>query len=161
MFDPRSVEARLSLQRIHPEDMPGVACDALEAGFDGPTIRRMAGLINPSGYEVDMLLPAFMEQMQMRLLPKAQASLRVACDLARDIIESRKDPLEYARAFERLWIESDYSVELSELGQLDDQIYLSRTIGGKTEQQLRADTRDELILFVRSCSNLEERPTNP
>jgi hypothetical protein len=158
-FDPRSVEAKLSLQRIHPEDMPSLAWDALEAGFDGPAVCRMAGLIKPGGYEVDMLLPAFMEQTQMCLLPKVQASQRVAYDLAREIIESDKDPLEYARTFERLWIAADYPIELSTLGQLDDEIYLSRTIGGKSEEQLRADTRDELISFVRNYEIPEESPS--
>ena len=43
-FDIRNVEAKLSLGLILPGDLPPVAWQALEAGCDGHSIRRMAAL---------------------------------------------------------------------------------------------------------------------
>jgi len=42
--------------------MPALTWDALEAGLDGPSIRRLAALINPSGWETDQIVPSFMAE---------------------------------------------------------------------------------------------------
>ena len=47
-FDPKLVEAKLALKRIGPDEMPALAWDVFEAGLDGPSIRRLAALTNPS-----------------------------------------------------------------------------------------------------------------
>ena len=43
-FEPEIVEAQLALNLIGTTDMPKLAQDALEAGFDGPGTRRLAAL---------------------------------------------------------------------------------------------------------------------
>jgi len=49
-FSPRLIEAKLALNMVHPEDFPMLAINALEADLDGATIRKMSGLVEPSGY---------------------------------------------------------------------------------------------------------------
>jgi hypothetical protein len=148
-FDRRSIEAKLALGRISPENMPKVAWDALEAGYDGPAVRRMAAFNIPTGFEVDAILPGFLQETAMRAISQEEAAIRVACDLAHEIIDSRKDPLPYAETFYRLWISCDYTRELGSLGTLPDDIYLALNYGGKTEDQVRKDIRDTLIDFIR------------
>ena len=148
-FDPRAIEAKLSLDLFHPEDLPALACDALEAGYDSPAVLRMASLIKPSGWETDAVLPAFIAETGMNLLPATAASMRVAYDLAREILDCRQDPLQHTRRFERFWIEADYPIELSELGQLPDHIYLAETYGNKTEDEIRQEVHDVFLVYVR------------
>lgn len=42
-FDREIIEVPLALELIGSSDMPKIAWDALEAGLDGPAIRRLAG----------------------------------------------------------------------------------------------------------------------
>ncbi len=50
-FDVREVEARISLNLVALAKLPPIAWAALEAGYDGPAIRRMAAFDNPTGFE--------------------------------------------------------------------------------------------------------------
>ncbi|SNT02395.1 hypothetical protein SAMN05421770_103500 [Granulicella rosea] len=104
----------------------------------------MAAFENPTGFETDAILPKFMEETGMRLLTAAEASYRVAYDKAREILDCRKDPLLELPFLEKIWIESDYPVELSALGMLNEQAYIEGF-----SDNIRRVARDELILFVR------------
>jgi len=121
-FEAQIVEAKLALSLIHPEEMPNLAADALEAGFDGPATRRMAALINPSGWEVDQLQPEFMNECGLTTIDRKEAAVRVATHLAKTILENGFDPLNYQRDFYSLWIEGDYPAKLQYIGNLDDQL---------------------------------------
>lgn len=123
-FNRYIIEAKLALGALHPEEFPAVAMDALEAGFDGPVTRRTAILVMPSGWEVDQLRKAFMEECGLREITTDAACARLAQDLARQILREGKDPLQFTRAFERLWIDSGYSRNIQELGTLDDDAYI-------------------------------------
>src|SRR5262249_22102880 len=50
-FDPNLFVARWYCSTVNPEEMPAFAADALEAGFDGPALRRLAALIRPTSYD--------------------------------------------------------------------------------------------------------------
>lgn len=117
-FDQITIGARLSLGSIWPEEMPSIAWDALEAGYDGPAIRRMAAFVNPTGFEVDAVLPAFKREANIPQLTKSEAALRMAYNIAREIVDMRKDPIPYADTFARLWIAADYPREVQSLGNL-------------------------------------------
>jgi hypothetical protein len=148
-FDPKLVEAKLALRRIGPHEMPDLACDALEAGLDGPWIRRLASLINPSGWETDQILPKFMAETGLCQLTRTEASLRMAKDLAARILSQNLDPLSFAGDFLRLWIDADYMDVLQEVGCLDDQIALADALG-QTEDELRNYARDVLTTLASS-----------
>ena len=66
-FDLRKLQAEISLDRIPPERLPSVAQNALEAGYDGPAILRMAILERPSGWETNQLLPAFLKELGLTI----------------------------------------------------------------------------------------------
>lgn len=148
-FDPKLVEAKLALQRVGPEELPNLACDALEAGLDGPWIRRLASLINPSGWETDQILPKFMAETGLCQLTRAEASLRVARDLATRILSQDLDPLSFAGDFLRLWIDADYMDVLQKAGCLDDRIAIADALG-QTEDELRDYARNVLTELTSS-----------
>jgi hypothetical protein len=56
-FDPARFEAEVALDLIPTEKLPAVAQDALEAGFDGPHVVRMAILEPEAGWAIDQALP--------------------------------------------------------------------------------------------------------
>jgi len=62
-FDAQIVEAQLALGRIGATDMPRLAWDAMEAGLDGPAIRRLAALEFPTYFQVQEILPAAMREV--------------------------------------------------------------------------------------------------
>jgi len=140
-FSRKIVEAKLALGAIHPEDFPAAAIEALEAGIDGPVTRRVAGLINPTGFEMDQLKPAFMAEAGLRAIDQNTAAARLAQDLAREVLRNGKDPLQFTRAFERLWIAADYAKSVQDLGTMDDEVYLY----GANEDAKRELVRARLV----------------
>jgi hypothetical protein len=143
-FERNLVEAKLALDRIGPEELPALAWDALEAGFDGHAIRRMAAFVNPTGWQTDQILPAFMRESGLQRISIEAACVRIAIDLARRLLTNGSDPLLYSRDFELLWIKSDYSRVLQDAGSLDDQKYVGPMVG-ETEAELREHGREVLI----------------
>jgi hypothetical protein len=148
-FDPRQVEARLSLGIVLPEEMPPIAWDALEAGYDGLAIRRMAAFDNPTGFETDLVLPKFMEEIGLKRISKAEAARALVYAKAREILDTRQNPLHFCSAYYRLWISSEYSAELCELGNLDD------AAAWLDSAEHEAYARDCLIEFTRSYQGLK------
>lgn len=146
-FDPQSIEARITLGTIRPEEMPALAWDALEAGFDGPCIRRVAALISPSGWEIDQQMPGFMAEAGLKNILLEEASIRLARQLASRILSEGLDPLEYSKDFELLWIKSDYAKAIQDVGSLDDQ----KAIALQTEAKLREYARSLLLELVSDC----------
>ena len=136
-FDPKAVEARLALNLISSTDMPRLAWEALEAGFDGPALRRMAALEFPTFFQIKDVLPRAMEEMHLAKLDKAKAALRLAKLQAQEIVAANSDPFRHLRDFEHLWIEADYCRELQEYGNLDDEVNVARQMG-QPEQEIRA-----------------------
>ena len=146
-FDSQLVEARLALGLIGPDEMPALAWDALEAGFDGRSIRRLAALIKPSGWETDQIIPAFMAEAGMTSISREEASIRVARQLARRILCEELDPLAYSRDFEVLWIQADYPTAIQGVGSLDDQKAVAEYIG-QSEAELREYARGMLLDLI-------------
>jgi len=142
-FNPRVVEAQLALNLISSTDMPRLAWDALEAGLDGPALRRIAALEFPTFFEIQEVLPRAMQEMQFTKLDKAEAALRLARLRAQEILATNSDPFGHLRDFEHLWIEADYCRELQEYGNLDDEVYVARYTG-QPEQEIRAWLMEKL-----------------
>lgn len=134
---------------IGPDEMPALAWDALEAGLDGPSIRRLAALVKPSGWETDQIMPAFIAEAGMKSISRQEASIRVAVQLARRILREELDPLAYSRDFELLWIWADHPTAIQEVGSLDDQKAVAKYIG-QSEAELREYARSVLLAFVET-----------
>ena len=128
--------------------MPALAWDALEVGLDGPRIRRMAALTNPSGWEVDQILPAFMAETGLNAIAPLEAALRMARELAHQVLSAKLDPLKYTKDFEWLWIQTGYPRELQDAGMLDDRKYIDIEYMGETEAGFREYARSVLLALV-------------
>jgi hypothetical protein len=146
-FDRDQVEATLALNLIASSDMPQIACDALEAGFDGKAIRRLAVLEKPTYFEVAEILPRVMQELELKQIPTGEAALRVARKIARDILSSGDDPLSHVRDFEFLWIQSGYQAEICELGTMYDEVYVAQSMGRSDEE-----TRDWVKSLLQDFS---------
>jgi hypothetical protein len=153
-FDRRTVEAQLSLGLIASRDMPKIAWDALEAGMDGPAIRRLAALDSPTYFEVRDILSRAMEEMGLTNISRNVAALRLAKNLANDILASGSDPLKYQREFFLLWIRSGYPRELQSVGNLRDEIHVACTLGRLSEDQDKI--RDWVNARLREFVRVEE-----
>src|SRR5215470_15809548 len=105
-FDPKAVEAKLALNLISSVDMPRLAWEALEAGLDGPAIRRIAAFEFPTFFQIQEVLPKAMEEMHLTKLDKAPAALQLAKLRAQEILRADSDPLKHLRDFEHLYIEA-------------------------------------------------------
>jgi hypothetical protein len=143
-FSSRIVEARLALKLIKPEEFPSIAMDALEAGLDGPVIRRLAGLIQPSGYETDLYVERFMAEAGFQKIPVEVAAVRLAQHLAREVIGKNLSPLRAVRELEYLWITAGYPGPQQYLGNLDDEI----NVYGLSSLEAAEMVRDSLKSFA-------------
>lgn len=148
-FDRQLIEAKLALNLIASPDMPRIAWDALEAGIDGPATRRLAVLERPTYFEVAEVLPRVMKEWEIAQIPIGEAALRLAQDIAQDILRCSKDPLRYTRDLEGLWVRADYAKALQSLGTLDDEVLIAQS-GGQSLALIREWVTDRLRDFVRS-----------
>lgn len=119
-FDPFSFEAEVALKLVPTERLPIVAQDALEAGFDGPHVVRMAILDPRYGWAIDRALPPMLDELGLHSISPEEAALRLAHLRARRILMTGEDPLLSTSYFYRLWLASDYLSELTEVANFDD-----------------------------------------
>lgn len=137
-FDRESIEEQIALNMIEP--IQKVAWDALEAGLDGPNIRRLAAEDDVfHTLEKDALLAKAMHEMQLVMLTKVEAAERRAKRIARKILDSDADPFPHLRELESLWIRviGDCSTPMTALGILDDEVSIARN-QGQSEVEIRA-----------------------
>jgi hypothetical protein len=133
-FDPRTVQARLVLSLILSTDVPRLAWDALEAGIDGVSIRRLAAMDFPTFFEVQEVLPSAIAEMHLPPLSKREAALHLAKLRAKEILETGSDPFKHLRDFEQLWCAADFCRELLDYGNLDDDVYVALSMGQQKEE---------------------------
>lgn len=119
-FDPAMFEAEVALKLIPTEQLPSVAQDALEAGFDRPHVLRMAILEPLAGWAIDQALPPMMEELGLCWIAPEKAALRLARQRAQHLLKTGEDPLPSMPYFYRLMVAADYLGELIELGYFHD-----------------------------------------
>lgn len=119
-FDPATFEAELALKLIPTERLPAFAQDALEAGFEGPHVIRMAILEPTAVWAIDQALPPMLAELGCHSITPKEAALRLAQQRAKRILETGEDPLPSLPYFYRLMQSADYLEELMELGYLEE-----------------------------------------
>ncbi len=119
-FDRATFEAEVALKLIPTERLPSVAQDALEAGFDGPHVLRMAVLDPIAGWGIDQALPPMMVELGCYAISLEEAALRLARRRAQHILVTGEDPLPSMPYFYRLSMAADRLEELYELAYFDD-----------------------------------------
>ena len=124
-FDLATFEAEVALKLILTERLPSVAQDALEAGFDGPHVLRMAILEPAAGWAIDQALPPMLEELGLCAISPEEAALKLARQRAQHLMKTGEDPMPSMPYFHRLLLASDYSDELYELAYFDDEDFYS------------------------------------
>jgi hypothetical protein len=136
IFDRELIEASLVLGLIPPDGMPAVAWDALEAGLDGPAIRRLAAFENPTAFQVAEVLPKAKVEMRLTELAPGEAALRLARLLAAEILKKGEVALCCAKQFEWLWIRAGFPREIESVGTMNDAIQIAYSMG-QTPSEVR------------------------
>lgn len=101
----RHVAARWACGEVHGEDMPAVAMDLLEAGYDSPGLRRLAA-------ETDAASSADVKDLVARVhrdfgisfpVPHEAAQLYLTRQLAREVIAGQRDIWQAEVDLIRIW----------------------------------------------------------
>lgn len=90
-FDPASLAIHYYFGDLGYESLPKIAADALERGFDGKSLRNLAGLQNAvqadiAATEIDA---AFRELGVAAPIPRSEAQLALAIECARDALNGK------------------------------------------------------------------------
>ncbi len=137
------------LKLIPTEQLPSVAQDALEAGFDGPYVLRMAILEPVAGWAIDQALPPMLEELGLHPIAPEEAALRLARQRAQRILNTGEDPWPSLSYFHRLMETAGHPEELIELGYFDDEdIFYS----DDPERSGRASEKPLKNCFPQSCA---------
>jgi hypothetical protein len=96
-FSPQLINARWSLGKLPSEEAPSLAQDALEFGYDGKNVRRIAGLMRPNHADLLPLMPGFLAEMGIsKPLTDEEAAWVLARLIAKGISEGQVTPYEGA-----------------------------------------------------------------
>lgn len=109
---------------LYGEDMPRVAADLLEAGYDTPSFRRLAGelQIRNSADAQELVAKTFAELGVPYPLTEEQAQLIYTRQIAREVIAGRRASREAANYLERiLWGRRPANEDLATLFALNDE----------------------------------------
>jgi hypothetical protein len=118
-FDPNLFVAKWYCSLIGPEDMPSFAADALEAGFDGPALRRLAGLVSPTSRDLGNLFDRALGEIgNVEIRSKEQGIFKLARILAGAILDGRVDPILGAQGLSHYAFRAGYPAGLAQFDQL-------------------------------------------
>jgi hypothetical protein len=96
-FSAELIQARWEFDELPSEDLPVLAQDALELGFDGKITRRIAGLIRPRKSDLQPFVSGFLAEMGIKkTLTREQAGFLLARFVAQGIVERRIKPYDGA-----------------------------------------------------------------
>lgn len=90
------VAAKWVLGLIPSEALPQIAVDALEAGFDTPSLRRLAGEMHPVLAETGPLFEEVLEELRTAIPDKSRAALVIAKAYATQIVDGTLSPYDGA-----------------------------------------------------------------
>lgn len=101
-YAPHLLAARWTVNDLYGEDMPRIAADLLEAGYDAPSIRRLAGEMNVrSCSDVESLIERMFGDLAVRYpLSHKEANLIASRQIAREVIAGIRNPWAAANKLE-------------------------------------------------------------
>ena len=139
--------AKWYCSKVWPEDLPQFAADALDAGFDGTALRRLAGLIMPTSHDVgDLFERALREIGPLKIQSREQALVFFSRSIALDIVEGRITPQRGAETLASCAGVNEYPPFLEEFVQLADMFYWDEhaTSSQKLAQEIIAEAQQLL-----------------
>jgi hypothetical protein len=116
------------LGKLSCADLPNVAVQALELGYDGPAIRRLASLDKPSYFGVGNLFERVAVEIGVGRVSKKDASIYLSKRIAKEILSGTKEPLAGAYEIWLLSAASDHPDELLVFGGLDQDFNIPQTL---------------------------------
>jgi len=158
-FSPQLIQARWTLDKLPSEDAPKLAQDALELGFDGKNIRRIAGLISPNHADLLPLMPAFFGEMGIAVpMEREEAAWSIARHIAKAISEGQIKPYEGAKFIWRdvvneVWPNSQHPL-LSFVGSASD--YEDCDSYSQHPEERRREIEQEIIEDARTLLKTQE-----
>jgi hypothetical protein len=105
-MEPEELIARWVLEDLGPEEVPGLAVDALEAGCGASSVAVLAGLDHPTRREVEAELPELLRHLGL-IRPDRREALRIAGNAcAHHMVDGSIAPLAGARRLS--WIANEF-----------------------------------------------------
>jgi hypothetical protein len=98
MFDPVGYGVRWYFRELSHEDLPAICIEALEHGYDGPTLRRLAGLLKPTSRDVTdvQIERAFREMGVAAPVSEMDCKLFLATETAQAAVLGLQNPFDAA-----------------------------------------------------------------
>lgn len=125
---PLFIAARWTSHDLYGEDMPGIAADLLEMGYDTPSLRRLAGEteIRSSADAEAIVAKTFHELGVTYPVPENQAMLITSRQIAREVIAGLQDPWAAASKLAVIWGWNPEIKELQDIDSILDEVDWSR-----------------------------------
>jgi hypothetical protein len=96
-FNPDLLAATWYSGTTPPEKWPRLAADALESGYDGPALRRLAGLTAATSRDDSEVFKGALKELgNTRIANREHALLFLSRTMAADIVDGRVEPLQGA-----------------------------------------------------------------
>ena len=90
--------AQFVTENINLRSIPDVALQAIEEGFDSPSLLILAGLLkNENEFLIDRYFKDALQELSIELPDKRQAAIEVGLAIADEIIEGKQDIFEGVR----------------------------------------------------------------
>jgi hypothetical protein len=122
---PKLLAAQWIFGDLRGEDMPPLAADLLEAGFDSPSLRRLAGEIftNCTADVQDLVDKMFRELAVPYPMSEPEAKLLLTRQIAREVISGKRNPWAATTHLERVvWNKKCDDADVQHLFDLHDEI---------------------------------------
>jgi hypothetical protein len=101
-MDLMPIEARWWFGQIPNSKVPETALDLLEAGYDSPTLRQIAGIDDKSAIDLGTLFEIALKELGRSELSRDQAAKYLAAEICQEIVTGQLTPYEGAR---KIWWE--------------------------------------------------------
>jgi hypothetical protein len=122
---PSILAARWVSHDLWPEDLPRVAADLLEFGYDTPSLRRLAGeLAISSSFQAEPLVALVFKELGVRYpLPEIESKLTISRQISREVMAGKRNPWASAGYLERvIWRTWDAPAPLPQIFYLTEQL---------------------------------------
>lgn len=139
-----TILAKHVLDLLHVEELPGFALDAIQAGYDSPSLRQLAGTSEHDTEEAHKLFAKALSELGLPAPPAPKAGLTLARDIAKEVLSGAIPPYEGAK---RIW--DHVYTRLPELKQLRP------FVGLASEYEDDAEHRDDYSRqIIEKCKSL-------
>jgi len=110
---------------LYGEQMPGIAPDLLEQGYDTPSLRRLAGeMMVSNSADVEPLVERMFQELGIKFpISERKAQVLHSIQIAREVIAGMKDPWKAAHQIEQtFWRCSSGIPEIDTISSISDEV---------------------------------------